>query len=102
VEAVKHLFTADTLVVIYTILPTTLVYTFKINILYYRVTNYIHMFLCVCVNVYQIIVHAGLISHRVPCFGYIVKEVDKAGPLLEDECKKRGLHFSLFPDLKVI
>lgn len=45
--------------------------------------------------------HAGLISHRVPCFGYVVKEVDKAGPLLEDECKKRGLHFSLFPDLKL-
>jgi hypothetical protein len=49
----------------------------------------------------QITVTAGLISHRVPCFGFVVQEVDKAGPLLEEECKKRGLHFSLFPDLKV-
>jgi hypothetical protein len=62
-------------------------------------------------------VTAGLISHKIPCFGYIIKEADKAGMLLEEvrralsppcflafflslifcvrcprkECKKRGL-----------
>ena len=42
---------------------------------------------------------AGLISHKIPCFGYIIKEVDKAGALLADECARRGLHFKKFPGI---
>eukprot|EP00596_Hydrurales_sp_CCMP1899_P010460 CAMPEP_0119051144 /NCGR_PEP_ID=MMETSP1177-20130426/72861_1 /TAXON_ID=2985 /ORGANISM="Ochromonas sp, Strain CCMP1899" /LENGTH=323 /DNA_ID=CAMNT_0007030253 /DNA_START=659 /DNA_END=1630 /DNA_ORIENTATION=- len=46
-------------------------------------------------------VTAGLIAHRIPCFGFVVKEVDKAGPLLPEECAKRKVHQGHFIDLKL-
>ena len=33
-------------------------------------------------------VSAGLISHKIPCFGFVVKEHDVAGKLLPEECDR--------------
>jgi hypothetical protein len=41
------------------------------------------------------------VKSRVPCFGFVVKETDKGGPLLERECRKRNIAYEHFPDLKV-
>jgi hypothetical protein len=47
-------------------------------------------------------VKAGLIRHRIPCFGYVVQETDKAGALLEDKCKALNVtDFKYYPELKV-
>jgi ribonuclease Z len=45
-------------------------------------------------------VTAGLVSHRIPCFSFIVKESSKTGPLLPKICKDLNVHFSYFKDLK--
>ena len=43
---------------------------------------------------------ARLVRHRIPCFGFVVKERDKGGPLLDVECKKRSVGREHFMNLK--
>ena len=45
-------------------------------------------------------VQAGLISHKVPCFGFVVKEGDISGRLLPEECDKRGVGLEDLRQLK--
>ena len=53
----------------------------------------------------RIKVKAGLISHRTPSFGFIIKETDQVGSLDSNKCKSLGMkkdasHASLFKELK--
>jgi len=36
-------------------------------------------------------VHAAIISHKIPCFGFVVKEGDISGPLQPEKLKKFGI-----------
>jgi ribonuclease Z len=53
----------------------------------------------------RIKVNAGLISHRTPSFGFVIKETDQVGSLDSNKCKHLGMkndssHGLLFKDLK--
>ena len=49
----------------------------------------------------QITVVCRLISHRIPSFGFVVKETDKGGPILQDECRNALLSTEHYVDVKV-
>ena len=36
-------------------------------------------------------IKAGIIYHRIPCFGYVIKENDRPGTLLVDKLKALGV-----------
>ena len=49
----------------------------------------------------QVTVVCRLVSHRIPSFGFVVEETDKAGPILDAACKKASLPYKHFDDVKV-
>ena len=44
---------------------------------------------------------AGMVRHRIPSYGFVVKEHAKGGSLLDIECVKRKIPVEHFPELKV-